>query len=301
MFGRRFQLINTSSRNLCSSVHNEILKGERINKMIASTGYCSRRDAEKLVNEGLVIVNGIEAKITTRVADADSIWVEGIKLKNGVLFDKPLIWMVHKLKGELVGNSDVDGKNRPLMHERIIKLGVPKDAITINRLEFNVEGLCLLTNNHLFARFMENAASGCSREYKVRLHGLVTDSKLDGLRRGMVINGVKFKPMQFELLPKKTGTVSWAQVVISENRSRVLKTCFEKLYLKPLRVIATGFGPYKLGDLPVGAVATMKMMPELKALFLKYQSGMKGAARGSKSTQQANGTRRRDSDEGGGE
>jgi 23S rRNA pseudouridine2605 synthase len=162
---------------------------------------------------------------------------------------------------------------RPLLIDRVRRLGVPPEALPVNRLEFNTEGVCLLTNNGVFSRYLENDAS-MVREYKVRVHGLITPSKLEGLRRGLLIGGVKYKPLKVEVLPKQTsGTISWLQVVVSENRSKVLRTCFEHLYLKLLRVICTAYGPFKLGKLPPGSATPLTLPPDVAAAFAKYQIG----------------------------
>lgn len=244
---------------------------ERLSKMIASTGYCSRREADELIREGRVVVNGAVAGPTTRVSDRDRVFVEDIPLRKGLSLDPPRLWLVHKRRGELVATSD-PVRGRPLMLERVRRLGVPATAVPVNRLEFNAEGACLVTDNLAFARFMEGPDSGVSREYKVRVHGLVTQSKLEGLRRGLFINGIKFKPMRAAVVPHRSpGANSWLSLGVDENRSKVLKTCLEKLYLKPLRVICTAYGPFKIDSVAPGGVVEPKLPLELNKKFVQFQ------------------------------
>ena len=158
------------------------------------------------------------------------------------------------------------------MLERVQRLGVPASAVPVNRLEFNAEGACLVTDNHAFARFLESNDSGISREYKVRVHGLVTQSKLEGLRRGLFINGVKFKPIRASVVPHRSpGANSWLSLGIDENRSKVIKSCLEKLFLKPLRVICIAYGPFKIENMAPGAVIVPKLPTELNHRFVKHQ------------------------------
>lgn len=271
----RFSSISSDLALPLSTDAREVV-GERLNKFISSTGYCSRRDAEKLIHEGRVTLNDAKASLSSRATTSDSVFVDGLKLKKDVAFNTPRLWMIHKLRGELVtAAAEVDAKYRPRLIERVLKLGVSREAIPVNRLEFNTEGLCLYTDNAQFARFLENSQrTDIAREYKVRIHGLITESKVDGLRRGMFVDGVKYRPIGFQVQAKRgdTGTISWATATVFENKSKVLRKCFEKLYLKSLRLICTGYGPFKLGGLPSGAVATMKLPPDLTAEFNKHQA-----------------------------
>ena len=272
--GRRIAICRLLSRfetTKAQAGEQSLPSAERLSKVIAASGYCSRREADELIREGRVVVNGAVAKLAMRVSDRDRVFVEDIPIRRGAGLDPPRLWLVHKRRGELVASNDPQ-QRRPLMLERVQRLGVPASAVPVNRLEFNAEGACLVTDNHAFARFLESNDSGISREYKVRVHGLVTQSKLEGLRRGLFINGVKFKPIRASVVPHRSpGANSWLSLGIDENRSKVIKTCLEKLFLKPLRVICTAYGPFKIENMAPGAIIVPKLPTELNHRFVKHQ------------------------------
>jgi 23S rRNA pseudouridine2605 synthase len=140
------------------------------------------------------------------------------------------------------------------------------DLKPVSRLDFTTEGLCLITSNGKLSRIMES--STMERSYRLRAHGLINESKLSGLRRGLTVDGIKYKPMAVKI-ERTIGTNSWMTVDTEENKAGALKKVFAALYLKPTRVICTGFGPYRLSTLlPEGVDwAEVKLTPELIKLF----------------------------------
>lgn len=184
-------------RHLCAGtaidVQSSSVQTIRLSKAIASTGVCSRRDADTWIKEGRITVNYERIRsIGKLVSKDDKICVDGIELKKHVNYDKPRLWMVYKLPGELVARSD-PSKKRPVVLDRLRNLKVHSEILKpINRLEFGMEGLLLVTNSARLASVMQSLQSGIERKYRLRVHGKVTPSKLDGLQRGLLVNGTKY-------------------------------------------------------------------------------------------------------------
>lgn len=151
-------------------------KGERLAKIIARCGYCSRREAEKLILEGDVKVNGaIVTNLATNITD------ESIKIKNKLLDKnvKTKLWLFNKPKGYIVTNKDP--QERKTIYS-ILPKNLPR-VITVGRLDMDTEGLILLTNNGELARYMELPATGWSRQYKVKVHGSLERVNFDILAK----------------------------------------------------------------------------------------------------------------------
>jgi 23S rRNA pseudouridine2605 synthase len=222
-------------------------EGDRIAKVIARAGICSRRDAEKLIGEGRVKLNGeLVTSPALNVTENDLVSVD----------DKPLaqpeaarMWRYHKPSGLVTTHKDEKG--RPTVFA-----GLPKSmgrVVSVGRLDFNSEGLLLLTNDGDIARRMEMPAAGWTRVYRVRLFGKVTQAELDRLAEGTVIDGVKYGPIIADLERAK-GVYAWARVSLKEGKNREVKRVMESLGLKVARLIRTSYGPFQLGHLPEGQV-----------------------------------------------
>ena len=225
----------------------ESAKGERIAKAIARAGVCSRRDAEKMIAEGRVAVNGEVLRSPARnVGEDDAITVDG---KPIAAKEPTRLWRYHKPNGMVTTHKDPLG--RPTVF-----LNLPKHmprVVSVGRLDFNSEGLLLLTNDGEMARRLELPASGWTRTYRARLFGKVTQADLDKLATGMVIDGVKYGPVIADLERSK-GMYSWATVQLKEGKNREVKRLMERLGLKVARLIRTQYGPFHLGHLAEGAV-----------------------------------------------
>ena len=190
----------------------------RLSKFIAGTGLCSRREAEKWIMDGRVLVNGSAKNSAVEIVSKDDdIVVDGEKISQRVCVVRPKIFAVHKLAGELVATTD-PGKNRPVLFDRIKHLLEKEGSLKpVTRLEFNTEGLLLLTNNGELARMLENPMTGLERKYRIRLHGKITESKLDGFRRGLVIDKIKYGSMKVNI-ERNVGTNSWLSLSCIENK-----------------------------------------------------------------------------------
>ena len=221
--------------------------GDRIAKVIARAGVCSRRDAEKLIAEGRVMLNGeIVTTPATKVAENSLIQIDGKPLAEPA---PARLWRYHKPSGLVTTHKDEKG--RPTVFSF-----VPKDlgrVVSVGRLDFNSEGLLLLTNDGEIARRLEMPSSGWVRKYRVRLFGKVTQAQLEVLATGATIAGVSYGPILADLERSK-GMYSWATVSLKEGKNREVKRVMESLDLKVARLIRIAYGPFQLGQLAEGAV-----------------------------------------------
>jgi len=223
---------------------NNSISGERIAKVIARSGYCSRREAEKLIEEGEVKVNG---KVIT--SPAINVTDESIKIKNKLLAKKEptKVWLFHKPKGVITTHNDPDGRVTvfsllPSNMSRVISIG---------RLDMNTEGLLLLTNNGELARYIELPSTGWTRTYRARVYGKLNIDKLKYLQeKGVTIDGVHYSPMKIEV--EKEGTNSWLKISINEGKNREVKKVLAHYDLQVTRLIRVSFGCFHLGKLQPG-------------------------------------------------
>ena len=221
--------------------------GERIAKVIARAGICSRRDAEKLIAEGRVMLDG--ELVTTpaiKVTANNVIVVDG---KPVAAPEAARLWRYHKLSGTVTTHKDEKG--RPTVFAALPKsLG---RVVSVGRLDFNSEGLLLLTNDGEIARRLEIPTAGWVRKYRARLFGKVTQKDLDTLATGVTIAGVTYGPIVADIERAK-GNFSWATVSLKEGKNREVKRVMESLGLKVARLIRISYGPFQLGQLAEGAV-----------------------------------------------
>lgn len=215
--------------------------------MIARAGVCSRRDAEKLIAEGRVALNGETVTAQgTRVREDQVVSVDGRPLSEP---ERTRLWRYHKPEGLVTTHRDPEG--RPTVF-RALPASLPR-VVSVGRLDINSEGLLLLTNDGAFARRMELPAAGWVRTYRVRLFGKVSQKDLEELAQGVTIAGMKYGPVIADLERSK-GMYAWARVELKEGKNREVKRLMEHLGLKVARLIRTGFGPFHLGQLAPGAV-----------------------------------------------
>jgi 23S rRNA pseudouridine2605 synthase len=235
-------------------------KGERIAKRLARAGLCSRRDAERWIAAGRVAVDG--KTLTTPavvVTDLNAITVDGTPLP-----EKPStrLWRYHKPKGVLTSHKDPQG--RPTVFQNLATT-LPR-VVSVGRLDFNSEGLLLLTNDGGVARRLELPATGWSRRYRVRVHGSVDEARLAALDKGVTVSGIAFGPIRARL-DRKQGANAWLTLSLAEGKNREVRRVMEHLGLKVTRLIRVAYGPFQLGHLERGAAE------EVPGKVLKEQLG----------------------------
>jgi 23S rRNA pseudouridine2605 synthase len=223
----------------------------RIAKALARAGLCSRREAERWIGEGRVSVNGQVLDSPARdVAPSDRILVDGKELPRP---EPPRLWRYHKPKGLVTTHSDPQG--RPTVFAALPP-HLPR-VISVGRLDFNTEGLLLLTNDGALARHLELPATGWLRRYRVRAHGTVTQEALDKLKDGIDIGGARYGPIE-ATLDKPQGTNVWLSIGLREGKNREVRTVLETLGLSVNRLIRVSFGPFQLLDLAPGEVEPVR-------------------------------------------
>jgi len=222
---------------------------ERIAKRMARAGICSRRDAERLIEAGRVTVNGkvIESP-ALNVTAADKITVDG---KPVGAPEAPRLWRYHKPSGTITTASDPQG--RPTVFEKMPP-EMPR-VVSVGRLDFNTEGLLLLTNDGEIKRHLELPANAWLRHYRVRVYGGVDEKKLAALSKGITISGIHYEGIKAEVeKEKKEGMNVWISITIKEGKNREVRKIMEHLGLQVTRLIRTSFGPFQLGKLSRGGV-----------------------------------------------
>lgn len=184
---------------------------ERLAKFMARSGVCSRRDAEELIKQKRVTVNGeIIDTPAYNVEGTEKILLDGEKLPE---IEQTRLWLYHKPAGLLTTHKDTEARATVFEH---LPIGLPR-VISVGRLDLNSEGLLLLTNNGELSRKLELPENGWSRRYKVRVHGFVNKNKLADLAKGATVDGINYGPVKVEL-ESQNGTNSWLVVTLSEGK-----------------------------------------------------------------------------------
>ncbi|MDR2778013.1 MAG: rRNA pseudouridine synthase [Rickettsiales bacterium] len=229
---------------------NTKVNGIRIAKLIANSGYCSRREAERLIAEGHIKVNGVP--IDTPVV---LITDQTIKIKNKLLRrnDKIRMWIFYKPRGYIVTNDDP--QKRKTIYE-ILPKNMPR-VISIGRLDIDTEGLLLLTNNGDVARHIEHPNSGWTRKYRVKVHGSLDrlNANIDNLsKKGISIEGMKYLPIKISVEKVSNTTNTWLLISVSEGKNREVRNLMDYFGLRVVRLIRISFGPFHLGGMISGSI-----------------------------------------------
>lgn len=236
--------------------------GERIAKALARAGLASRRDAEEMVTQGRVTVNGrVINSPALDITKNDVVLVDGKPLPER---ERTRLFLYHKPRGLMTTHDDPEG--RPTVFDNLPE-GLPR-LISIGRLDFNTEGLLLLTNDGGLARTLELPDTGWLRRYRVRAHGDITQAQLDQLKAGIEVEGVKYGPIE-ATLERDQGANVWLVFAIREGKNREVRNVCAHLGLEVNRLIRVSYGPFQLGEVPEGQVE------EIRARVLREQLGDK--------------------------
>jgi 23S rRNA pseudouridine2605 synthase len=240
--------------------------GERIAKVIARAGLASRRQAEAWIVEGRVAINGKPiASPACNVTAQDRVTVDGEPLP---VRERTRLFLYHKPRGLLTTHADPGGRATIFS---VLPQGLPR-LISVGRLDLNTEGLLLLTNDGGLARTLELPETGWLRRYRVRAHGGVAQPALDALRAGVTIDGIRYGAIE-ATVDRVQGSNVWLTFAIREGKNREVKNVLGHLGLAVNRLIRVSFGPFQLGELPVGAIE------EVRTRTLREQLGARVAAR----------------------
>ena len=225
--------------------------GGRVAKLLARAGVASRREVERLIAAGRVALNGqVLTTPAVKVEPGDILTVDGEVVTEA---EPARLFRYHKPIDLVTSHKDPQG--RPTVFERLPK-GLPR-LISVGRLDINSEGLLLLTNDGGLARALEMPQTGVVRRYRARARGRVTQARLDTLKQGITVEGVRYGAIEATLDKAKEGPQGanlWITVVLAEGKNREVRRVLEALGLKVNRLIRLSYGPFALGTLLPGEV-----------------------------------------------
>ena len=227
-------------------------KAERIAKVIARSGLCSRREAERLITNGKVKVNNKTLwECGVNVSSKDQIEVNDRPLATRV---ETKLWLYNKQRGYLVTNYD--SEDRPTIFGQL-KEKIETRLISVGRLDMDSEGLLLLTNDGDLARKLELPSTGWLRKYRVRVHGYVIKKDLELLKNGITIDGIRYGKIEAKL-DKQQGSNAWLTLGIREGKNREVRKIMNHLGYKVNRLIRVSFGPFQIKNLSSGDIEEVK-------------------------------------------
>ncbi|MGP8232346.1 MAG: pseudouridine synthase [Methylovirgula sp.] len=238
-------------------------KGDRIAKVIARAGLCSRRDAEAWIAQGRVAVNGaVLTSPATNVGPDDKIEVDGKPLAQR---QRTRLFLFHKPRGLVTTNKDPEG--RPTIFDYLAEhhAQAPR-LVSIGRLDINTEGLLLLSNDGGLARVLELPSTGWLRRYRVRANGATDQAQLDTLKQGLTLDGIHYAGIE-ATHDRAQGANVWITMGLREGKNREIKRVLEHLGLFVNRLIRLSYGPFQLGELAKGG------LEEVRGRVLRDQLG----------------------------
>ena len=243
----------------------------RLNVYLQKAGIGSRREAERLVAEGRVKVNGAVAAATLPVEEGDAVTLDGAPVAPAT---KPLprLFMLNKPLDVLVTHRDHKGR-MTIFDLNALKpprwpAAMPR-LMNVGRLDVNSEGLLILSSDGPLAQAMMSPETALSRVYRVRVRGRLTPENIEALARGISIGGVSYRGAEFvEEYDKGGRSNSWYRVLLTEGKNRELRKLLEHFGCVVNRLIRVQYGPFQLGDLTAGSIR--EIAPEQVRQFLEF-------------------------------
>ena len=245
----------------------------RLNVFLQRAGVGSRREAERLVADGRISVNGARAEATTPVEEGDAVALDG-KSISPAKRELPRLFLLNKPLDVLVTNRD--HQNRPTVFElpAMNAPGLPR-LMSVGRLDVNSEGLLVLSSDGPLAQAMMAPSTALERHYRVRIRGRFTERELALLLRGVTIEGIRYRGAAFEEEQELGGrSNSWYRVVLTEGKNREIRRLVEHFGNVVNRLIRTQYGPFELGKLKAGE---LKEVPPRAVMGLIEDLRRKGA------------------------
>ena len=229
------------------------MTSERLQKVLAAAGVASRRAAEEMILEGRVTVNGrVVTELGTKADPAvDHVKVDGKRIRVAAA---PRYILMNKPRGVVVTREDP--QRRPTVYV-LLGTRVSEPVVPVGRLDFDSEGLLLLTNDGALAHRIAHPSGGCQKEYEVKVSGVPTPAKIAKLSRGVLLDGVRTAPATVELMettPERDGVGgnAWLRVVLGEGRSRQVRRMMETVGHRVSKLRRVAIGPIRDARIPPG-------------------------------------------------
>ncbi len=272
---------------MSAGAHGDSSKeGERIAKVMARAGLCSRRDAERWIADRRVKVDGrVIDSPATIVTAASKIVVDGKPLPAA---EAPRMWRYHKPDGLVTSHKDEAG--RPTVFDRL-----PDDmprVISVGRLDLGTEGLLLLTNDGELARALELPSTGWKRRYRVRVHGKPDPARLAALADGITVDGVRYGAIE-ATVDSQQASNAWLSMGLREGKNREIRVVLNHLGLQVNRLIRVAYGPFQLGGLARGMVKEVNPAVVRQQLGALLPGRLPAKNEGDKAAKSAGGTAKR--------
>ncbi len=249
--------------------------GERVAKALARAGVASRREVERLIEAGRVALNGqVLTTPAVKVEANDILTVDGEVVDDR---EPARLFRYHKPAGLVTTHSDPAGRSTVF---ETLPDGLPR-LISVGRLDLNTEGLLLLTNDGALARALELPSTGLQRRYRARAHGRITQDKLDALKDGVTVEGVRYGPIEARIDKAREGAKGanvWISLTLTEGKNREVRRVLESLGLQVNRLIRLSYGPLALGVLEAGEIEEVgpRVLREQFAGFISPEDMPKG-------------------------
>lgn len=219
---------------------NPLSDTEKLQKVLARAGIASRREAERMISDGRVEVDGEPATLGDRVGASARIAVDGKPINMAPSESRILLY--HKPEGEICTRSDPEG--RPTVFDRLPKIKLGR-WIMVGRLDINTTGLLLFTNDGELANKLMHPSSNLEREYHVRVLGDLTAEIIAKLKKGVMLDDGMAVFKHIKVL-RGQGANKWCQVVLMEGRNREVKRLFESQGLQVNKLKRVRFGDNRL-------------------------------------------------------
>lgn len=226
-------------------------EGDRIAKLLARAGIASRREVERMIEEGRVKIG--EEVVTTPATLLTSL--KGVSVDGKLVgpIAAPRLFRFHKPAGLITAERDPTG--RPTIYTALrnaMPANTPR-VMPVGRLDVNTEGLLLMTNDGELKRALELPSTGIPRTYRARTFGEITQSRLEELIEGIEIDGVRYGPINANL-ERSANRNKWIELTLTEGKNREVRRVLEHLGLEVSRLLRTSYGPFELADLQRGSV-----------------------------------------------
>ena len=237
---------------------------ERIQKIIAQSGYCSRRKAEELISAGKVYLNGdIVTELGTKASYEDDIVVDGNKLD---LKEDKVYYLLNKPRGVITSTSDE--KNRKTVIDLIEE---EKRIYPVGRLDYDTTGVLLLTNDGELTNLLIHPKNKIEKHYVAKIEGIPTKEELVSLTRGIIIDGHKVKAVKAKLKKmNKKNNVSFIDIIISDGRNHQVKKMFEAIGYSVIKLTREKFAFLTVDNLKTGEYRKLNIK-EVKQLYSMAQ------------------------------